>query len=195
MAKGVTGAPFNRQPRGLLDFLGIKSFGEYPQTMGNEYRPTLDLLPWLQAVDQTYCTLTSSSSPIAAPGLAAFTTLRWTSSGPVALPTAGGNITVPNDEYWLVMRYLVGWTMTAAASQIVDIAPSMYIPNVADDFVLPCNQLGNKQSGTIVAGGAAVVTEPIFFPPGSAPTVTVMRVEISANATFFGRLALHRFRV
>lgn len=37
-------APLNRQPLGLLDFLGIKNGGQYPLTLGEQLAPVLEAL-------------------------------------------------------------------------------------------------------------------------------------------------------
>lgn len=42
----MSGAPLNQQPTGLLEFLGIKNGGKYPQTFGEQLSPQWNLENW-----------------------------------------------------------------------------------------------------------------------------------------------------
>lgn len=50
----------NRQPTGLLGFLGIKNFGRNPDNLGTTLAPTWDLAPWYLNSSPRYLSVASS---------------------------------------------------------------------------------------------------------------------------------------
>jgi hypothetical protein len=71
----------NKAPVGLLDFLGIKNFGQNPTELGEVLVPTFELLTWYLS---EYAESVVASAAFAAAGYQAY-------------------LTVPNDQTWVVM--------------------------------------------------------------------------------------------
>lgn len=102
-------------PSGLLDFLGIKSMGAYPQELNQFIVTDLNLMPWLA---NATCT-----EVIVDPLRAAFNTVG------LAGYTSGTDVNrVPAGEIWLIEHYCVRATL--AADQLLTLQAMIgYITN------------------------------------------------------------------
>lgn len=99
--------PFvSNQPSGLLSLLGIQQMGQYPGTLGPEYSPDLDMLPWLLAQRESFQIQSD----------AAINANTNASNRLFTAPPAG--------FIWLVTNYTIQGAMSAGAGGILhDLAP------------------------------------------------------------------------
>jgi len=92
--------PLTVRPQGLLDFLSIQAGGRYPQHLGENLQPTIDLLNWY--IDAQAETVTSGN-------------IAQTSAG-----SANVGFTVPAGEAWLVAGYSVYGLVPALMTKFAD---------------------------------------------------------------------------
>jgi hypothetical protein len=95
----LTAPVISKLPLGLLDFLGIKSGGRYPDSLGNVLTPVWDMERFQEIFDER--TAFDVTTTI---GVAALNFLPW-------------NIVVPQTELWLV-KQINGFLQTDAAETV-----------------------------------------------------------------------------
>ena len=100
-------APINRNPRGFLSFLDLKTMGVTPRTLGGSVAPVLDLTPFYFNDAELTVQFTRTLS-------AAATNAFVTFSG---VSTWFGLLTVPQDEWWYVRDWGLTWIFDALAGQ------------------------------------------------------------------------------
>lgn len=150
----------NRLPRGLLDFLGIRSGGRYPQQLSEQLLPMMDLGSWyksanvfqLQCVGETAVANTNA-------GLFTFIT-----------PTpAFATFTVPQDEVWIVLPgSWIGWSMTATAGIVYQASlVAFQAPSTIIIPWFPTRMRGfDTSSAAHTRAGMAILTDEVWLQPG-----------------------------
>jgi hypothetical protein len=131
-------------PPGLLDLLGLKSFGENPPLLGGVVTPTFDLADYyLRSKFET-----NSSST------------NWTTSASVAIV----DFAVPNGEWWWVQRLTHTW-LTVTGDLLRYGAPLMTINGRG--FIM-----GESVAAAVAAFDQFQFTRcetvPFWAPPGSS---------------------------
>lgn len=186
--------PLNLLPSGLLDFFGIKSMGRYPQYLDPDVKPTFELSEWYGEFAVNTYNLTAAASPIGTQ--AGGTNAGWSLSAPVALPTSGGQIVVPDGELWLVRRYTVFWIIAAGVDQ-VELIPHLQRPQIGSVWLPGVNTRGPLvgNAGATV-GNISTVEEPFFLRSGDAPRwMTLKSIAVGATTNLSGSIDLARLRV
>lgn len=176
-------APLNTLPLGLLDFLGIKSFGRYPDSLGTSIQPTIDVWQNLvQANDLIYSTaLTTlaadtSASDIDIPG-------PW---APIDI-AAGGVTEVPSGELWYLTAWDVVWAMGTSA-QFIDAVP-VYRTPAAGSIEPPCELMGfttKSAAAPATWSGARSLKQPVWLRSGTRLLVRVHAAGVAANSITWG---------
>jgi hypothetical protein len=146
--------PISTLPLGLLGFLGIKSFGEYPQYLGGTILPTLDLLGLWSGAQATH-----------ANGIAVNAALGFNSV----------SLIVPQTEIWYVtMGHVVATVDAAEAIKITgELQPSVG----AGVFITPT--VDAAASAGVVP---ATINYPMWFGPGDELGVRVSTLTGAAVA-------------
>lgn len=191
----IDNAPFSRLPRGLLDFLGVKAFGRYPNTMDARVMPTMDLLQWIGEMNAEIFLLSNVGGLVTgSPGI-----VYWTTE-PAQFIT-GGISAVPNDEAWIV------WAMTARANYTTagDLLNFglCFLPtgNLGAVRTPPQVQLGatsgNAGAAAANATGTYTVTLslPIFLPPGTQFAIQAFNITKAVANNYNGAMTVSRFKV
>jgi hypothetical protein len=156
-------APLNTIPRGLLDFFGIKSFGQNPVHLQDRIQPTLDLLLWVAQTNAVYLEVPTIVLATAnQPG----GTVDFPSTQPQNL-SVGGRLVVPQNEVWFVHEFVVKAIYNNAAD-LGEFWPGIY------DYPAAINRPQPSDSSLLHNGVAAFVRtawasmhRPIFVAPGS----------------------------
>lgn len=104
-------SPINSVPEGLLDILGVKNQGRYPDTLSETVFGTLDLFELYAAQRIQYAV--ESGAPLTLTGVAATTCA----------------LTVPTNEIWWVRSY--AWVGTLGAGMTAKIRVWAGLPNLA----------------------------------------------------------------
>lgn len=157
--------PLNIWPLGLLDLFQIKNGGEYPQTLGNQLQPEIDMLQWYAETNAEEYGLSRAAitANTGAQGLS------WATTTPAnkALFPADG-------EIWIVTQYDVRWTMAAD-----DANSRLYIPGImvakgaagTNRFVpaqTSFSTTAQASFSTIITAGQVSLLGPIFLRPGDS---------------------------
>lgn len=176
--------PLNIQPRGMLDFFGIKNGGRFPQSLPEFLSPTLDLLHWYVASEIVTYQLNATPLVNADQGF----NVNWISAVPAPNPVPIP-IQVPQTEMWLVSHYSVNWELNAAAERCIA-SPIMTIPGIGGRMFLgPVNTVGPTTfpGGTLSVGIAAC--DGLFFvPPGAFLQAYVHDVNTAGDVPLRGTL-------
>lgn len=171
MADKLLTAPLGQLPRGLLDFFAVKSMGEYPQRLGNEVSPVMDLTRWY--ADQAATTGVAHASALGTLGASAgqITSADWTAStGAFDFARGGGATIVPQNEIWLVLEATSMWNITdAGGSADIAIIVSQSNSDTQTKFVLTDGPLlgwNTGAAGITRAGQRCMTRGPMFLLPG-----------------------------
>lgn len=169
--------PLNIQPRGLLDFFGIKNGGRFPQQLTPDLIPVVDLLTWYGmtnsiAFESQLVTINAST-----PG----TNHPITSTGPVDW-TTGGNLVVPNDEVWLLLECRSRWNLSAHSGSLTDWALTIDTPNAAIFHLPMTDYVGWKDSvAAFSRAGMRAMFQPHLILPGTIFYLTSFGTTIGAG--------------
>lgn len=120
-------APISKLPLGLLGFLGIKSFGQYPNSLGSQISPGLDLLGLFSGAHAEHA------------------------NGGAVNAAAGYNtvaLTVPQNEIWYVTMAHAVATLGAGTAITMQLAVQ---PSVGADIVLTELLTGGASAGSIMS--------------------------------------------
>lgn len=181
------GAPLNRIPNGLLNYFGVPSGTVGPRELGELLSPVLELRDWYMNFSAIEVSLASAAVVVNT----AAATLPLTSSTHPELIT-GGNLVVPNGEYWLIHESNFGWSFQAAAGQAARLWFSF------NQFSPPQPVVGEVVSNaTVAATGNAGLERPIWMRPGQTISLSHSGILVAAGAVtpFGGRMRLSRFLV
>ena len=168
--KSLLSAPLGQLPRGLLDFFSIKSMGEYPQRLGNEVVPTMELFRWY--ADQAANTGVAVFSALGtlSPFTANIGTLDWTSgTGAFDFARGAGNTVVPQNELWIVLEAATRWTITdVGGSCDAALVAGQSTSDSATQFVITDGPLEGFTTGLggISRMGQRAATRPVILLPG-----------------------------
>lgn len=189
-------APLNRQPEGLLDFLGIKNAGRYPQTLGEQLTPVWDLQNWYLQFnsDLVFSRLITFPAATGAVNEAAYGIGPTT---PIALPTPvlPNDVTVPQNEYWLLLEADVHWVMAAGVNGDTDWGFRYSITNVATVY-LPMSGLIGRTRGLAGAStrGERVLLAPAWIPPNAVLQFHSCGQFVDGQLDVQGHVRVVRFR-
>lgn len=177
-------APLGVVPRGLLDFLKIKSMGQYPQRLSADIVPVFELVDWYAATNQEIWQLAAAAQATAAPGAG----FDWVSSVPSGLAMP---LVVPNNEFWYVLHYQCKAQVPGAAD-LVQVQPRLIINGLGPSVLRGTNV------GQVVAGANGMsnvgIAEPFFAPPGSTLQGELLRCTTATTATLTGTLRVCRLQ-
>lgn len=182
-------APLNKIPGGLLDFFGIKSFGQNPQYLEARVQPTLDMLLWYAQTNATYfevptITLTVANQPGG--------TLEFPSSQPINYVT-GGTLRVPENEVWFVHEFLVK-TIYGNSGDFGEFWPAIHEYGSAITRPQPCETSAPQNmvgAAAYTRTAWATMTRPIFVPPGA--TLCAYHGGYTSAANSLGVQAIGKF--
>lgn len=153
-------APINRIPRGLLDFLGIRSGGRNPQQLTEQLVPTFDLRDWY--LESQTIEVNGNLAGFAATANAGF--LSTTTTFPQNL----GACVVPSNEAWLLRAgSAYRWEFSLNAGQ--NHFGQLVIRNTTSQAFryAPFNYGGYSQSdAAYVRGGQTVTLSDVWLHPG-----------------------------
>lgn len=117
MADVIAQPVINRQPPGLIGFLGIKNLGRgNPQQLSELLQGCWELAPWYAA--------------------SALETISQTIAAPVLGAQSFGNFTVPPGEYWLLRDFTLTCA-TLGAAAIMQMVPT----------IIPVSNVGHSPVG------------------------------------------------
>lgn len=190
------GAQLNKLPLGLLSFFDLKQGGRYPQQLGEHLAPVLEMFDWYVQTNIFTTQLSTSLSPFIASDSGG-ATYGWTSATPNALPVAGGQVAVPNNEIWYVSLYSVSWTWNSIAGGVMDASPMFQVPNSGSRH-MASSRVGqtDSQAGGGVAGRSCI-NAPFWLMPGCAPRYIINRQTVPGGGSvdFSGQIQLVRFLI
>lgn len=150
----MAGQGINKAPVGLLDFLGIKNFGQYPVSLGQVLVPTFELLQWYLA---EYGESIAASAAYAVNGYQAF-------------------FTVPSNETWVCVAAGMNSQAVLGAGQVMHgVVATTRGPN-------PGVQVPLATTGVRAATGAVAYSGfegLVFLPPGA--TIGVQGIELAGG--------------
>lgn len=184
------GSPLNRLPRGLLEYLGIKAGGWGPRELSQVLQPVLELRDWYLNADALEVVATLPAAGVFAATVAAGT-IALTNTTTVDLVVAG-NVTVPQDETWLILEASCAWTFSANAGQSTDFwwgFRGVQMPSA--------NVVGwNVSDAAIARSGGRALMRPIWSRPGDVLTLSHGGIIVPAGtvSSFQNRLRLVRFK-
>ena len=163
-------APLNKLPSGLLDFFGIKSFGQYPQLLDTKLQPAIDLWNhYVAANAEDYVLATAGLTGGVNNGYIPVTGITGSGDAAGAPYLVGGIWTVPNNELWYVQL----------ASTYAQIGPDAAGANNTFKTGIGAATNGfSLQLATLFTGWdtghtsparshVSSLASPIFLPPGS----------------------------
>lgn len=157
--------PLNLQPAGLLDFLGIKNGGRYPQHLSTDLVPTLELLRWYVAANSIEIGSVSPAFQLVANE--GTTTHLIAATQPVNF-SVGGTLMVPQTEYWYIDRWSVNWFINAQAGASIRVVPVTTPAGGAPSIRVPCTFGGFETSDPAInRAGHASMIDPIILRPGT----------------------------
>lgn len=196
MVRDVSPQPLNRIPVGLLDLFGIKSMGQYPQSLLNQLQPVIDLLPWYTQAQATNVQL--SRAPLVGNAISGGR-YTWTASTIAVLPATTGEIRVPDNEIWYVSQYSVQWSFDTAG-QVASLRPGYYFTGLGYTTVWQLPSTDNALiafTGVGTGGtGMSATTIPFFLPPGSSPALAVGVQQLpGGQVDVSGSMRLMRFLI
>lgn len=157
----------NELPIGLLDFFGIKSMGQYPQQLGQQVVPVMDLLRWY--ADQRSLEIRTTAVTIVA------NTSRGSEAIAATFPvdiTTGGELQVPQDETWLILEAFISTSYNTATSSGADYVLCSSIANLITNqtgmWNWPMEAITGFTSGdaAIIRSSTRTLTRPLFIKPG-----------------------------
>lgn len=164
-------APLNELPIGLLDFFGIKSMGQYPRDLGGQVLPMMDLTRWYSdqraiEVRTTAVTINADVSRGSEAIAAVFPI------GNNASMISGGELTVPQDETWLILEAQIATSYNLAGASGGDY---VLCSSIAD---LTTNQTGmwcwpmsfagfTSGAAGIIRSSTRTLERPVFLKPGT----------------------------
>jgi hypothetical protein len=170
MASLLTQPVISRLPFGLLDFLGIKSGGRYPEQLLPTLQPMWDLQPFQTIWDER------SAFDVS------------TTLAPAGLNFIPYNIVVPQTEMWLVHQ-ITGFCQTDAGETLfasLAYADSYSFINIMSSVVLAASQ----QRHVSTAG-----LDPFCVGPGSIFGWMVDQITTAANIVAQIQVRYTRFRI
>ena len=189
MTQVIQDSALNTLPEGLLDLLGIKSFGNYPNRLEGRVTPTLDLVMSYLAAKaiETSINLINTGSGGPAP-------LNITATNPVDLGD-GVQVMVPFSEIWWVQEYSVRWNIPADPANYGCFAPALSIGGTG--IALATSTGGfTTGSATAVRGGFACIERPVVAKPGTLFQIYSAGSNVVAgNITITGALRVARLRI
>jgi hypothetical protein len=149
-------------PKGLLSFLDIKNDAAYPQRLGLELAPVLDLFEWYMQTNAELITGVTSALTVGA------------GASNIATPTP---IAVPEKEWWYVSEYTTAVNPGAGAA--VDVACGCQLFGSGTvTFVV-----GGYQAAAANQDARAKNDHPFFVGPGSQFVTLVRSVTLAPTAT------------
>lgn len=181
--------PLNRQPEGLLSWLGIKNGGRNPQTLIPTLQPVLELWPHLTVSGREYYSL----AQISITGALSITDLTVTGIAPAApLPDilVGGFIVVPQDEVWYCESFEVSWTLPAEAAAYCDCQWIFGALRVAQTL-----QGWTTGTATGARGGRRTTERPFWLGPGSNCIAQALGSNSAGNISTASRIAITRLQI
>lgn len=102
--------PLNRLPKGLMDFLGIKSGAWGPRILGQQLGPSIELLDWYtEMYAQWFNVGTAGGHAATTPG----TAIEFAGATSDASIVTGGIAQVPADEAWYVHEFHASYSFAA----------------------------------------------------------------------------------
>lgn len=187
MERDLAGSTLNSLPEGLLDLLGIKSFGQYPNRLITQLQPTIDL-------GQMYLTAESNdySFTISNPGGAAGQ-LGITATFPINLSN-GAALVVPSGEVWSVNEFSLSWTTPAGAGDCAHFVPMMQ--SQGNNGIALASYSSPFGTAPTIRGGWSALARPVYCRPGSVLNIFTSGATIAAgNYTLNGCIRLARLTV
>jgi hypothetical protein len=185
----VQDAPLNTLPEGLLDLLGIKSFGAYPNRLEGRVQPSIDLLQSYLAANslETSINLINTGSGGPAP-------LNIAATNPVDIGD-GTQVIVPQGQVWWIQHFGVRWNIPADALNYGAFAPAISMGGTGTPMTTVSGGF-TQGSGTAVRGGWACIERPVIARPGSILQIYSAGTNVVAsNITLTGSLRIARLRV
>ena len=164
MADKISTAPLNRQPRGLLDFFGIQSFGQNPLNLDSRIQPVIDMRDWYAMTNAPFATQVPAITLGAGSGNGG--TLRFPATTPVNFGD-GTRAIVPQDEVWYLYEFVVK-AVYAVGADLGEFWPAL------TDFANGQTRPQPSTTSTLMSGTAAFarvgwasMSRPCFVPPGT----------------------------
>lgn len=186
----ITDAPLNTLPEGLLDLLGIKSFGAYPNRLRGEVAPTIDLLQSYLAANSIEASINLINIPSGGPGV-----YNISATNPVNLANAALQVVVPNGEVWWVQHFGIRWNIPADAANYASFTPAISMGGTGTPV---STTMGGFDTGAAagVRGGWSCIERPVIVRPGSLFQMFCGGSNVVAGSiTLTGSLRIARLRV
>lgn len=182
-------ARLNTLPEGLLDLLGIKSFGAYPNLLDTKVQPTIELLNSYLAANSLEASINLINVGSGGPG-----PVNVAATNPVDLGN-GTSVTVPTGEVWWIQHFGVRWNIPADANNYACFTPALSIGGTA--ISLTSSSTGfTTGSAVAVRGGMSCIEEPVIARPGTLFQIYSAGSNVVAgNITVTGALRVARLRV
>lgn len=180
--------PINKQPTGLLGFLGIKNGGRYPEQLISALSPTWDTMRHYCAVNGEELRFSTAGT---AGATAAGTTLAITAITP-AFTITGGFINVPTNEWWYVEYAEITWALPAEAAATGDFS---FQADLASALSTVPGLLAGWQAGiaTQVRAGRRTATDGFWIGPGARVGIVSNGNNSVANTGVSGAMRIARF--
>lgn len=138
-------AGINRQPRGLLNFLGIQNVGRNPGQLGEQLSPVIDLRDWYLQQNTESVALNSS---VASLGFNPF-------------------FSVPDTETWAVISTAANSAAALGAGVTFQIGVAWSRPSPTVAVISPLSEVGPVATTGAVAVAWGFPADLIFVPPGA----------------------------
>lgn len=176
--------PLNRLPKGLMDFLGIKSGAWGPRILGQQLGPSIELLDWYtEMYAQWFNVATVGGHAAQAPG--ALLPFAGATSDPTVI-NALGQLMVPADEAWYVHEFAAMYSFPALENGSFNLQ-LITQGNATSTLVPPQTVMGQGTmafaTGAPAAGGRFVTAlqRKMFWQPG-----TVCSIESNGTTALAG---------
>lgn len=164
MVDTISSAPLNRIPGGVLDFFGIKSFGQNPQNLEAKVQPTLDMLLWYAQTNAFYMevpTITLATTLGVAGG-----TVEFPATSPTNLAN-GTQLVVPSNEVWFIHEFVTK-AIYNNGGDLGEFWPAIHEYPTGITRPQPCTTSQfHVGTATYVRTAWASMERPIFVAPGS----------------------------
>jgi hypothetical protein len=185
--------PINRTPRGLLDFLAIRSGGRNPQHLTEDMLPVFEMADWYKEAAVIECNATMPL--IAANANAGFSSI--TSTFPANICSAAGAV-VPSNEVWIVRpgsAYEWDFAVVAGQTHFGQLVARNLTSQAWRPMVSRYNGAFAQSNATIIVGGVHTVTDECWMHPGEAIQVYSMSIAAANNIASRVSLSVVRLRI